>query len=322
MEREIRKAKRKVEGFTDPENVAMAKAQLKEKQKQLREFIDKTNADEGAEVLRRDSGREKVYKDITADPVDNGGKSKRYASNYTLPEAKPDAPQATQENIEGNSSPEQNNAVQSSTETVTTPGNVNNKSVDKSEESGIIKETEETREFEPLPREKVVPILRKDSEKWINTLSSEEIRAIKKYTKNSGDPDDDKFFARLNAMLRGDIPEDETLKYYSDVISGAIAKFELKHDIVCYQNMKSNPFLSVAAGEVVFPGQFFSTSVSTKGTIAGPFKMEIFTPKGSSGAYIELLSKYPNQREFLFDKDNAYRVLSNNESKMVLEVIV
>ena len=46
------------------------------KQKQLREFIDKTNADEGAEVLRRDSGREKVYDDnVNNKSVDNGGKS-------------------------------------------------------------------------------------------------------------------------------------------------------------------------------------------------------------------------------------------------------
>lgn len=55
----IRKAKRKAEGFTDPENVVMAKAQLKEKQKDLREFIEQTNAEEGTEVLRRDSGRDK-----------------------------------------------------------------------------------------------------------------------------------------------------------------------------------------------------------------------------------------------------------------------
>lgn len=61
LERAIRKAKRKVEGFTDPENVAMAKAQLKEKQKQLREFIEQTNADEGAEVLKRHSDLEKDY---------------------------------------------------------------------------------------------------------------------------------------------------------------------------------------------------------------------------------------------------------------------
>ena len=46
------------------------------KQKQLREFIDKTNADEGAEVLRRDSGREKVYDDnVNNKSVDNDGKS-------------------------------------------------------------------------------------------------------------------------------------------------------------------------------------------------------------------------------------------------------
>ncbi len=64
------KAKRKVEGFTDPENIAMAKAQLKDKQKQLREFIEQTNADEGAEVLRRDSGREKTYEGETVNHVE------------------------------------------------------------------------------------------------------------------------------------------------------------------------------------------------------------------------------------------------------------
>lgn len=139
MEREIRKAKRKVEGFTDPENVAMAKAQLKEKQKQLREFIDKTNADEGAEVLRRDSGREKIYKDIVPKSAESNRKPERNESLSPSPETKPDAPQATQEDNEGNSSTKQNNAVQSSTEAVTTPDNVNNKSVDKGAKSGIIK---------------------------------------------------------------------------------------------------------------------------------------------------------------------------------------
>ena len=76
LERAIRKAKRKVEGYTDPEDIALAKAQLKDKQKQLREFIEQTNADEGAEVLRRDSGREKVYDDnVNNKSVDNGGES-------------------------------------------------------------------------------------------------------------------------------------------------------------------------------------------------------------------------------------------------------
>ncbi len=94
----------------------MAKAQLRDKQKQLREFIEQTNAEEGEEVLRRDSSREKIFKDITAETVDSDGKPERYDSKSTPPETKHNAPQATQENIEGNSSPEQNDAVQGSIE--------------------------------------------------------------------------------------------------------------------------------------------------------------------------------------------------------------
>lgn len=61
FEREIRKAKRKVNGFTDPENVRKAKAELRQAQKELKDFIDKVNAEEGETVLRRDEGKEKVY---------------------------------------------------------------------------------------------------------------------------------------------------------------------------------------------------------------------------------------------------------------------
>lgn len=61
LEREIRKAKRKVNGFTDPENIKKAKAELRQAQKDLKDFIDKVNAEEGETVLKRDYGREKVY---------------------------------------------------------------------------------------------------------------------------------------------------------------------------------------------------------------------------------------------------------------------
>lgn len=61
LEREIRKAKRKVEGFTDPENIRKAKAELRQAQKNLKDFIDKVNTEEGETVLRRDEGKEKVY---------------------------------------------------------------------------------------------------------------------------------------------------------------------------------------------------------------------------------------------------------------------
>ena len=197
--------------------------------------------------------------------------------------------------------------------------NFTDDTVDNSDESDII---EEKTDFEPLPADTVVPVLREDSNEWIDRLSSEEIRAIKKYTKNSGDPKDDKFYARLNSMLRGDIPEDDTLKYYSDVISGAIAKFELKHDIICYRSVKHNPVEEMKVGDIYEPKQFISTSVVSSRTLKGDYNIVIIAKKGSKGAYIELLSKYQNQREFLFDKNLKYRILKIRNNKIVLEVII
>ena len=197
--------------------------------------------------------------------------------------------------------------------------NFTDDTVDNSDESDII---EEETDFKPLSADTVVPVLREDSNEWINRLSPEEIRAIKKYTKNSGDPKDDKFYARLNSMLRGDIPEDDTLKYYSDVISGAIAKFELKHDIICYRSVKHNPVEGMKIGDIYEPKQFISTSVVSSRTLKGDYNIVIIAKKGSKGAYIELLSKYPNQREFLFDKNLKYRILKIRNNKIVLEVII
>ena len=197
--------------------------------------------------------------------------------------------------------------------------NFTDDTVDNSDESDII---EEETVFEPLSADTVVPVLREDSKEWINRLSSEEVRAIKKYTKNSGDPKDDKFYARLNSMLRGDISEDDTLKYYSDVISGAIAKFELKHDIICYRSVKHNPVEGMKIGDIYEPKQFISTSVVSSRTLKGDYNIVIIAKKGSKGAYIELLSKYPNQREFLFDKNLKYSILDVDGTTITLEVII
>lgn len=184
--------------------------------------------------------------------------------------------------------------------------------------SGIIK----ARGFTPLSDSRVVPVLRKESQQWIAALNSEEIRAIKKYTKNSGDPADDKFYARLNAMLRGDIPEDETLLYYSDLISGALRKNQLKHDIVCYRTVPYDIYRDFLKGDVFSEQQFISSSVTASGTLVNPFTVTIFCPKGTPGAYIEPLSRFPKQREFLIDKNAWYKVLKKSNDHIELEVLV
>ena len=61
LERNVRKAKRRVAGFSDPDNIKQAKAELKAAQKELREYIAKVNAEEGETVLKRDYGKETSY---------------------------------------------------------------------------------------------------------------------------------------------------------------------------------------------------------------------------------------------------------------------
>ena len=190
--------------------------------------------------------------------------------------------------------------------------------VDNSDESDII---EEETDFEPLSPNTVVPILREDSKEWINKLSFEEIRAIKKYTKNIGDPKDNKFYARLNSMLRGDIPEDDTLKYYSDVISGAISKFELKNDIVCYRTLDFDPYIKYEVGDFIIEEQFTSTSVIEGRALKKPFTIKIRVPKGAKGAYIEELSFFSSQREFLIDKKSVFKVTTKGKNSIELELI-
>ncbi len=176
-------------------------------------------------------------------------------------------------------------------------------------------------DFQAVPQEKVVNVLRKESEKWINGLTDGEKRAIRKYTYNSGDKKPNRFFERLNAMLRGDIAEDKKLREYADIITGALQKNRLNHDVVCYRSMDFDPYEKYKIGEIFTDSQFISTSIIEKAALNKDFKLVFFVPKSSRSGYIEPLSKFPIQRELLLDKDCKLRVLSRQKNKVILEVI-
>ncbi|MCM1436257.1 MAG: phage minor capsid protein, partial [Ruminococcus flavefaciens] len=61
LENEVRRAKRKAEGFSDPDNVKKANKKLREAQKKLRDFINKVNEEGGKLILKRDYDHEKIY---------------------------------------------------------------------------------------------------------------------------------------------------------------------------------------------------------------------------------------------------------------------
>lgn len=177
------------------------------------------------------------------------------------------------------------------------------------------------RTFEEIPENKVVNVMRKDSKKWLKSLSEEEIRCLQKYTLNEV-KENPKFYERLNAMLRGELPEDETLRYYANIISNALKKSTLGENVICYRGIDSNYFINYKVGECLNFSQFISSSVRSSRVFNRPVKVVIYARKGTKGAaYIERISKKSKQREVLFDKDCNYKVLSNSKELIELEVL-
>ena len=176
--------------------------------------------------------------------------------------------------------------------------------------------------FNPLPENQVVDVLRKEAQPWIDKLSAAEQDAIQKYTYNPGDQRPNRFLERINRMLRGDSEEDAHLRMYAERISDALKRSPLEHDVLCYRAMEFNPFDGMQVGDIVCPGQFYSTSVVKSGSLKKDFCITICARSGSLAGYVEPLSKFKEQRELLFDKDTLYRVLLSKEKEVVLEVIL
>ena len=176
--------------------------------------------------------------------------------------------------------------------------------------------------FNPLPESKVVAVLRKEAQPWIESLSDAERIAFEKYTFNPGDKKPNRFYERLNRMLRGDAEEDSVLRGYAEKISGALKRSTLKHDVICYRTVTENPFPHNVAGDIVEPEQFFSTSVVKAGALKkGNYNIIIYAKAGTFAGYVEGLSEFKKQRELLLDKDSLYRGLSTKGNQILLEVI-
>lgn len=168
--------------------------------------------------------------------------------------------------------------------------------------------------FRATPADKVVNLLRSDFKEWRRKLSEFEEKAVRRYIYNE-------LFRRLNEMLRGQRPYDETLDRYSKGISQAIKKGGLKRDVICYRSTDIPTYVNKKVGEIFREPQFISTSVTKKGALNRKYKIIIYSKKGTRAAYIESLSSYKKQRELLIDKNTIFRVISKTETEIVLEVI-
>ena len=167
-----------------------------------------------------------------------------------------------------------------------------------------------------------IEFIRREYRSWIKLLSTEEIRAIKKYSYNSYDKKPYKFYERLNAMLRGYVsPEKDMLERYADIISAALNKHTLQQAIICYRGSVIDITEGFDVGDIIISNQFMSTSLVESKAFSDKYKYKIYAPKGTKGAYIEEISLFPRQREFLIDRNTKFRLLSRYKNRLELEVL-
>nr|DAP06815.1 MAG TPA: VIP2 [Caudoviricetes sp.] len=176
--------------------------------------------------------------------------------------------------------------------------------------------------FNATSPERVVELLRKDAEAWIEGLSEAQKQSIRKYSFNPGDAKPNRFFERLNTLLRdGEIDKNPSLKEHADRISEGIAEFKLTHNVIAYRRDSFDISSGSPTGSYFRIKQFVSSSVRRGGALKGVFEFVLYVKSGSRAAYIEGLSHFPDQRELLIDKDALFKVLSRQGNLIELEVI-
>jgi hypothetical protein len=172
---------------------------------------------------------------------------------------------------------------------------------------------------------KLLYIIKNEFSGWINSLTSEEKHAIRKYTKNSFlKKEENKFYRKLNDMLSEDNPQKSDEYYmlmeYANIISGSIKRHKTQRDIICYRGVSNIPVENAYVGKIVKYKQFISTSLFKRFAFDKKYRMIIHIPKGTNAAYINDISRYPGQYEILIDKDYNYKLLSVKGNVYEMEV--
>ncbi len=170
-------------------------------------------------------------------------------------------------------------------------------------------------------------INRLDSEykTWISSLSVKEKYLLRKYTYNSLDDDKpNRFFERLNRAMRGDYKgkDKEKLLTYGKIISNAISRQSVQLSFTCYRGTDDDLTSGLPAGATFTFDQFISTSVVERCALKKRFKYVILIPTGTKGVYIDHISAFKGQYEFLLDYECEYRFIRKEGRVVYLEVIV
>jgi hypothetical protein len=158
---------------------------------------------------------------------------------------------------------------------------------------------------------------------WINSLSKEELSALKIYT-------GEVFYSNINDTLRGFSNFTYNNEKYCDLITSALSKARTPANLVVFRGtskmmlgqLKNLP-ADQLVGKVMEDKAFMSTSLLEGEVYDSNLILVMNVPKGTQGAYIGNLSFLHGEFEFLLNR--GYRmvinkVISKNPGYLKLEV--
>lgn len=168
---------------------------------------------------------------------------------------------------------------------------------------------------------KTINKLEEEAARWEKKLTEQEITSIKKYAFNPGDKSPNKFYERMNAMLRGERNVELNIQRHAENISSGLHKFRIEEDFYVYRRVDYDPTKGIGEGDLIVGEQFLSTSVDPEKALKKEYLIKIRIKKGTVAAYIDSLSEF-DQTELLIDKDAIFRVKSIGEKETLWEVVV
>lgn len=149
--------------------------------------------------------------------------------------------------------------------------------------------------------------------KWVSELSSDEVRALGRYTYATS--------TVINSALRNLRSFDKNNIYANEIkhITSALQFVSVPEDILCYRGMPKEALgiykdlpIGNLAGKIIYDTGFSSTSALLEVAQGRDYDivMNILIPKGAKGAYLGNINYYDGEHEILMDMGQAYLIHS------------
>lgn len=173
-----------------------------------------------------------------------------------------------------------------------------------------------------------------DWQKWNHVLTDAEREGVYNYT--------DAYFRPMNTSLRNDQP-DSSVQAYIDSATSGLAAWENAANVVTYRganygwtanlldgseaDLSDARFLASKIGKKVADKGFMSSGTHIDSAWTADVYYTIYVHEGISGMYVDPISAYSGEKEFLFNRDTTFIVhgiVTDDQGKiknLVLEAV-